>query len=394
MKRRFALLIALVFVFAGFASTVSAAVISPTVFYQTEKATVLDGVQKDTYQNGLGQTVIQYSNLDAYIDKSLTKSSNTKASLEVAKEIIKEVRGAEVLSILPEEYILEALTYEEAFQTISYIKTNQDGTAQYMQEDEIMQEIAEIKQTALSAQSELPSDFVNDRTSSDGYMRLVTTAVRVSDPPTSYDDRNHYYLISVYSEWLIMPTYTYEDLLALAYGTAVYDDNYGVYAYVTQSEACEYCDYTDSYYYEEIYRNDTPSYNNSEASDYLEIDFPGGCGVSCYVNFVKQINSCYHYIAASDAPIDSVYATEMTSYLQTRVYSQSWDFEVRAGYSHKWLGLGSISVSFSLSGASISFSSFSNTTDYFGTPLTVTYLSSINPSFPSPFSKGVAHEKQ
>ena len=54
MKRRFALLIALVFVFAGFASTASAAMISPTVFYQTEQTTVLEGVRKDTYQNGLG----------------------------------------------------------------------------------------------------------------------------------------------------------------------------------------------------------------------------------------------------------------------------------------------------------------------------------------------------
>lgn len=387
MKRRFALLIALVFVFAGFASTASAAMISPTVFYQTEQATVLEGVRKDTYQNGLGQTVVQYSGLDSYIDSALAERDGSTASLEVAKKIIKEIRGANMLSILPEEYILEALTYEEVFQTISYIKTSQDGTAQYMQEDEIMKEVAKIKQTASSAQSELPSDFVNDRTSSDGYMRLVTTAVRVSDPPTCYDDRNHYYLISVYSEWLIMPTYTHEDLLALAYGTAVYDDNYGVYACISQSEACKFCDYTDSYYYDEIYRNDTPDYNKPEASDYLEIDFPGGRGVSCYVNFVKQINLCNHYIEEADTMMGGSYTTEMSSYLQTRVYSQSWDFEVRAGYSHKWTGIGSISVSFSTEGASISFSSFWNTTDYFGTPLTVTYLSSVNPSFPSPFSK-------
>lgn len=387
MKRRFALLIALVFVFAGFASTASAAMISPTVFYQTEQATVLEGVRKDTYQNGLGQTVVQYSGLDSYIDSALAERGGSTASLEVAKKIIKEIRGANMLSILPEEYILEALTYEEVFQTISYIKTSQDGTAQYMQEDEIMKEVAKIKQTALSAQSELPSDFVNDRTSSDGYMRLVTTAVRVSDPPTCYDDRNHYYLISVYSEWLIMPTYTYEDLLALAYGTAVYDDNYGVYACISQSEACKFCDYTDSYYYDEIYRNDTPDYSKPEASDYLEIDFPGGRGISCYVNFVKQINLCNHYIEEADTMMGGSYTTEMSSYLQTRVYSQSWDFEVRAGYSHKWTGIGSISVSFSTEGPSISFSSFWNTTDYFGTPLTVTYLSSVNPSFPSPFSK-------
>ena len=387
MKRRFALLIALVFVFAGFASTASAAMISPTVFYQTEQATVLEGVRKDTYQNGLGQIVVQYSGLDSYIDSALAERGGSTASLEVAKKIIKEIRGANMLSILPEEYILEALTYEEVFQTISYIKTSQDGTAQYMQEDEIMKEVAKIKQTASSAQSELPSDFVNDRTSSDGYMRLVTTAVRVSDPPTCYDDRNHYYLISVYSEWLIMPTYTYEDLLALAYGTAVYDDNYGVYACISQSEACKFCDYTDSYYYDEIYRNDTPDYSKPEASDYLEIDFPGGRGVSCYVNFVKQINLCNHYIEEADTMMGGSYTTEMSSYLQTRVYSQSWDFEVRAGYSHKWTGIGSISVSFSTEGPSISFSSFWNTTDYFGTPLTVTYLSSVNPSFPSPFSK-------
>lgn len=383
MKNKIAFFIAVFFIAACLTPTLSAGSVSPSAFYQTESTVVLDGgVQKNIYQNSLGQTMIQYPNLDAYIDKELAKSTDPNDSMKIAEEIIKEVRGNDMLSVLPEEYILEALTYKEVFQTVSYIKTNENGTTQYISKDAVMQEIAEMKQHTVSTLSELPSDFVNDRTSSDGYMRLVTTAVRVEDPPTCYDDRNHYYLISVYSEWLIRPTYTYEDVLALAYGTAIYDDAYGVYAYLSQSGTCTVCGKTTSEYYEEIYRNDTPDYNNPEAEDYLSIDFPGGSGVSCYVNFTQYTGVCAH-----DGPINHSPTDQMVSYLQTRVYSQSWDFEVRSGYSHKWTGIGSISVSFSTGGVSIGFSCVSFTTDYFGTPLTVTYLSSINPAFPSPFSK-------
>ncbi len=382
MKNKIAFFVAVFFIAACLTSTLSAGFVSPSAFYQTESAVVLDGgVQKNIYQNSLGQTMIQYPNLDAYIDKELAKSTCPNDSMKIAEEIIKEVRGSDILSVLPEDYILEALTYKEVFQTVSYIKTNENGTTQYMSKDAVMQEIAEIEQHTVSTLSEFPSDFVNDRTSSDGYMRLVTTAVRVEDPPTCYDDRNHYYLISVYSEWLIRPTYTYEDVLALAYGTAIYDDAYGVYAYLSQTGTCSVCDNTTNEFYEEIYRNDTPDYYGPEAEDYLSIDFPGGCGVSCYVNFTQYTGMCTH-----DSPLNASLTSQMESYLQTRVYSQSWDFEVRSGYSHKWTGIGSISVSIAAGGASISFSSFSNTTDYFGTPLTVTYLSSVNPAFPSPFS--------
>ena len=385
MKRVFAFAVTAVFLSTCLSVAASAAMIPKEAFYQTEHTFVLDEIQKNTYKNDLGQTVIQYSNIDRFEDENTTGQLSKEASMELAKAILKEVRGNDVLYILSEDYILEALTYQEVIETVSYIKTQEDGTCQYMSKEAMLADIGKFlpnnQNSGLLLSATPPSDFIDERTSSDGYMKLVTTAVRVKSPPSCYDEQEHYYLLSVYSQWLIEPLYTYEDVLALSYGTAIYDDSYGVYAYISESELCSVCDYSNSFYYDEIYKNDTANYNKPGANKYIEIDFPGGTGVACYVNFVKHIGSCKHVVLTSDVPMNCAYINKMKSYLQTRVSSQGNNFEVRSAYSHKWTGIGSISVSFP--GPSIGFSAVSNITNYYGETLRVTYISSINPNFPS-----------
>lgn len=376
MKRRFALLIALVFVFAGFASTASAAMISPTVFYQTEQATVLEGVRKDTYQNGLGQTVVQYSGLDSYIDSALAEKGGSTASLEVAKKIIKEIEGTDILSSLPEEYLMEALTYQEATQSISYIKASPDGTLQYVSEKEMIAEIGEKLDREQLLASADDGSFEGEWTSDDGYMKLVTTAVRVESPETSVDDRNHYYIVSAASYWLIEPTYTYEDVLALSFGSAIYDDSYTDFARIYELTLCKFCSNFSEMLYDETYTANGYEYNDPEGSEHLNIIYPsGGAGIACRVNFVKFTEDCYHN------GYDLSYIDMMFSYVRSRVYSQGDDFTISSAYSHKWIGLGSIDVSISVGkgslGGSIGFSGQTVHTDYWGRPVTVAYNSAI-----------------
>ncbi len=380
MKRRFALLIALVFVFAGFASTASAAMISPTVFYQTEQTTVLEGVRKDTYQNGLGQIVVQYSGLDSYIDSALAERDGSTASLEVAKKIIKEIEGTDILSSLPEEYLMEALTYQEATQSISYIKASPDGTLQYVSEKEMIEEIGEKLDREQLLASADDGSFEGEWTSDDGYMKLVTTAVRVESPETSTSTRNHYYIVSAASYWLLEPLYTYEDVLALSFGSAVYDDSYTDFARIYELELCGQCTNFNEMLYDESYTANGYEYNDPEGSEHLNIIYPsGGAGIACRVNFVKSVGGCTHYCEGQY--VDFGYLDMMFSYVRSRVYSQGDDFTISSAYSHKWIGIGSIDVSISVGkgslGGSIGFSGQIMRTDYWGRPVTVAYNSAI-----------------
>ena len=122
MKNKIAFFIAVFFIAACLTPTLSAGSVSPSAFYQTESTIVLDGgVQKNIYQNSLGQTMIQYPNLDAYIDKELAKSTDPNDSMKIARNIISKIEGNSILTDLPNEYLMEAFTYQEATQTVSYI---------------------------------------------------------------------------------------------------------------------------------------------------------------------------------------------------------------------------------------------------------------------------------
>lgn len=375
MKHRFALAMAVIFLFAGLASTASAVMISPAVFYQTEQATVLEGVRKDTYQNGLGQTVVQYSGLDSYIDGALAERGGSTASLEVAKKIIKEIEGTDILSSLPDEYLMEALTYQEATQSISYIKASPDGTLQYVSEKEMIAEIGEKLDREQLLASADDGSFEGEWTSDDGYMKLVTTAVRVESPETSVDDRDHYYIVSAASYWLIEPIYTFEDVLALSFGSAVYDDSYTDFARIYELELCRICSNFREMLYDESYTANGYEYNDPKGSEHLNIIYPsGGAGIACRVNFVKSVGGCLHFYG--DQYIDCGYIDMMFSYIRSRVLAKD-HFTISSAYAHKWLGIGSISVSITpgvAQGAgSIGFSTEWKSTNYYGRPVTILY---------------------
>ena len=195
MKRVFAFVVTTIFLSTCLSIAASAAMIPKEAFYQTEHTFVLDEIQKNTYKNDLGQTMIQYSNIDRFVDENTTTQSSREASLEIAKKIIGAVEGTDVLNDLPDEYLMEALTYKEATQTISYVKACADGTLQYMSEDAIFEEIGgKIQNSGLSgsvSSMNVSDSWEDDTISDDGYMKLVITAVLVENPSSSVDEPKH-----------------------------------------------------------------------------------------------------------------------------------------------------------------------------------------------------------
>ena len=380
MKKIIALFLTLLLTFMCMAPAVSAASISPDTYYQTGASVVLDGIQKNEYQNDNGTKIIEYTNIGDYVDSMLARRSSTLSSYDLAKSIALEIEG-DAAEHLPEKYIMETLTFQSAVQSVSYIKMKSDGTQEYLTESEMMDAIAATqgapKISARVSDTDIPDD--------EGYMELTTTAYAMDTPDYCIDERNHYYVVTVTSRWLITPFYKLEDALALSFGSAIYNDNYEDFAHIWEATECIYCaEPFGIFYYETSSRDGGRQYSEESAREHLEIIYPsGGAGIATYLNFVdgSLVGYCGHTtvnangqtIVANDHRI-----TLMQGYIRASVYSQGSDFVIASAYSHKEFVPGNIGVSISAGAGgvsgSIGFDVATRHTDYFARPVTVTYL--------------------
>lgn len=374
MKKIIALFLTLLLTFMCMAPAVSAASISPDTYYQTGASVVLDGIQKNEYQNDNGTKIIEYTNIGDYVDSMLARRSSTLSSYDLAKSIALKIEG-DAAEHLPEKYIMETLTFQSAVQSVSYIKMKSDGTQEYLTESEMMAAIAATQGAPKIGARVSDTDIPDD----DGYMELTTTAYAMDTPDYCIDDRNHYYVVSVTARWLKEPKYKLEDALALAYGGAIFNDNYEDFAHIWESVICTGCHETGGFFYYETASKEGRQYSEEDAKEHLEIIYPSGsAGIAAYVNFVEPENAfiCLHDSGSENNQVNNQKFDLMQSYIRSSVYSQGSDFSISSAYSHKWVGLTSLSVSIS-SGldASIGFSILGMHKDYFARPITVTYLS-------------------
>lgn len=377
MKKIIALFLTLLLTFMCMAPAVSAASISPDTYYQTGASVVLDGIQKNEYQNDNGTKIIEYTNIGDYVDSMLARRSSTLSSYDLAKSIALEIEG-DAAEHLPEKYIMETLTFQSAVQSVSYIKMKSDGTQEYLTESEMMAAIAATQGAPKIGARVSDTDIPDD----DGYMELTTTAYAMDTPDYCIDDRNHYYVVSVTARWLKEPKYKLEDALALAYGGAIFNDNYEDFAHVWEAVYCTACKEPGGlFYYETVSRTDGRQYSEEDAKDHLEIIYPSGsAGIAAYVNFVEPENAavCLHDSGSEYGEINNQKFDFMQSYIRSSVYSQGSDFSISSAYSHKEFVPGNIGVSISAGAGgvsgSIGFDVASRHTDYFARPVTVTYL--------------------
>ncbi len=373
MRKSISIFLLTALLFCLMVPTIFATSENPNLYFQTATTTVLNGIQKNEYHNSNGQVMYQYNNIDTYVANNLSKRNLDQSAYELAKSIITEIEGDSAAN-LPKEYIMDALTYTDVTQMVSYIKVKADGTQVYMSKEAMMDEIMAIHENN-SEYAVAPMSFDGDFVSEDGYMELTTTISQMITPSYSTDSRNKYYIISVISNWLIEPVQKFEDMLAFSYTPAIYNNHYTDYAYIVETAHCSECGkYYSVLNHSTTYSESGVSYSDSEASDHINIVYDqGGGGLSCRVNFIEKPLSytCYHTVNGLSR--DCVEITRMESSLRTCVYSQGYDFSTAVGYAHKWIGPGSLSASFGIGTLGFSLSAGIYYTEYFARPITVTY---------------------
>ena len=270
---------------------------------------------------------------------------------EEAKALIAMLEGDAIAEALPEEYILQAMTYQDATQSVEYWKMAESGDAETLSEDDFFAEIE--KQSAPKFPSLLAKLF-GISTKEYGYMKIITTAIRVDAPETCIDERNEYFIVSARAEWLYRPTWAEKGTLSLSYN-AVFDDNYKNIVLLSEMTSCKFCEETNRNVYAVTDSKNGRTDVFENANHHLALTYRNG--FSCDATYATTV-PCSHEL------------TECTTlYTRLRIYSQEYDFTVSATYQpsnsplrfHFMNGLGVTFVP-------------SKDTTYHGAPLIVSYL--------------------
>ncbi len=235
-------------------------------------------------------------------------------NLEEAKELIATLEGNAIAEALPEEYISQAMTYQEAKQSVVYWKMAENGNAETLSEEDFLTELK--KQNAPKISSLLANVF-GFSAKEYGYMKLITTAIRVDKPETCIDERNEYFIVSARAEWLYRPTWAEKGTLTLSYN-AIFDSNYKNIALLSETTSCKFCEETNHNVYAvtESKNGRIDVYEN--AKNHVLLTYRNG--VTCDVTY------------ANDIPCSHAFTENTTLYTCARVYSQESDFSVSATY--------------------------------------------------------------
>lgn len=298
-----------------------------------------------------GVETICYENIQEFKTELYTVFPDI-SDLDVAKYILLYTGNTlEEVNQLDDEYILEALTYGERIHSNSYIKTDKNGNQTIMSRNEMFDEITDSTPAIGIAPMSM-------WTSSDGYMRLTTTA---SSTTGSVSGRK-YYILETTGKWLKTPINKGEDILAIG-TTAVFDNTYNYYGQYVQSIQCKtsygICDNKTWTY--------TVSKNAGANSSNIKFEFDTSGNGGMALRFKLFSYTCPH----SGSLAHMISYPKMEAKLRFKVSLYNADAEVRPYYCHKQIGIGSVGVGFSQSGPSISFSFVGTKAVYAAEPLAI-----------------------
>ncbi len=298
-----------------------------------------------------GVETICYENVQKF-KTELYMAFPDMSDLDIAKSILLYTGNtSEEVNQLEDEYILEALTYGERIYSDSYIKTDENGNQTIISRNEMFEEII----SATPATGIAP---MSSWTSSDGYMRLTTTA---SSTTGSVSGRK-YYILETTGKWLKTPLNKGEDILAI--GTdGVFDNTYNYYGQYVQSIQCKtsygICDNKTWTY--------TVSKNAGSNSSNIKFEFDTSGNGGMALRFKLFSYTC----PLSGSLAHRISYPTMEAKLRFKVSLYNVDSDVRPYYCHKQVGVGSVGVGFSQSGASISFSFAGTKAVYAAEPLAI-----------------------
>lgn len=286
-------------------------------------ATLNIQISTSTDENGATKTT--FSNFDAFIDSAHSMYPDL-SDYEIATFLM-DYTGQQYYD-LPEEEILLFLTYESITTSTAYLLIDSEGDA------------------SLSFSDAVPYDS-DLWPSPDGYMEIETSSAYRKTV-----GNENYFTVSARATWLKYPSVALEDAFVL--GTSgTFDDDYSEYGSVSQTFSCA------SGCSRNTYRNRIVRQNQTVDGD-LSLE---------YENFVPSL----HFVPISPR-CDYCNGDAHDKYFSVFIrYGMIADesVNIQAGYGHKTLGIGSISVGVDITGTPSFSAGLATVKPYIARPLTV-----------------------
>lgn len=284
---------------------------------------------------------ITYKNLDKFVD-FIKSEYHDISDLSLAMFIL-TYTGSNA-NDLPESIILEALDYAELTVSSQTIKVTSNGETTVISEEQAMSEIKQeiAKENSIGAIQPMANDTW---LSPNGYMKIWTEYAY-----TKTTTKGRHFVAATRATWLKMPICKFQDVLAIG-NTGVFDDSYKPYAYILQKSSCCGAKF-----------NDKRETVNGKGSG-IAIIYPAVNGAAAKFSLKK-------YRCSSPALSHTNIDTHIEAYLRYGFIITGSTGNIQAGYSHKEVALGSISVGIT-AGGSLSFSLTGVKKDYLAKPLTI-----------------------
>lgn len=284
-------------------------------------------VLSETYEDENGNIVTTYSDLDIYINNVQAQYpdiSDYELAISVYKYTGQEYDG------LPESVILNILDLDNITITDSYILVNQDGTA------------------SVSSYDAVP---YADWTSSDGYMKISTGYSLLG---TSGSEKR--YSVWSMAKWLKYPAMALQDVFVLS-TNGTFDDSYEENFVVSQTFKCTVgCANPYTYY--------VRTANTSKPQDFdLELEYKN------YVPLIRFIPISPRCDYCQGPASDHFFMAYITYGVVT-----NRSINLQAGYAHKTLGFGDISISIDATGnLGFSIAPTAKISEYIARPVTIQF---------------------
>lgn len=225
--------------------------------------------------------------------------------------------GLDEYELNSEEQILEMLDFYSVTTNTEYVAISEDGECRAVSQEEMISPLATWN-------------------SSDGYMKIDTTAADKGKNPQGYKQ----YVITAKATWLKFTLFRLTDTFAITYG-GVFDDSHIVSSTFTHNGKCSICGKTVTHFCQEEYNSAGGNVNDPG----IELDFAQANAVG--VKFDLQELSCIHSVDGN--LVNGLVDKTMYTTLQARILVPSLT-EVRAAYAHKTIGISDISISGNISG--------------------------------------------
>lgn len=284
-------------------------------------------IQTNTYEDENSNIMTDYTDIDLYIDQVHEQFPDI-SDYELAISIY-EYTGQEYAG-LPESIILDILDLNNISTTSTYITVDQNGTSQTYSSDAV------------------PYAVWN---SSDGYMKITTNYSLLS---TSGSEK-HYQVWAI-ANWIKYPAMALQDAFVL--GTnGTFDDSYEEFASVNQTFKCTVgCQYPYTY----LNRGVSPT---SLTDGDLQLEYKNYVPVIHFIPYSPKCSNC-------QGPASDEF---FMAYIRYGVVTNK-SVNIQAGYAHKTLGIGDISVGIDATGLpSFSISPAGLISEYIARPVTIQY---------------------